>query len=149
MKRFIDVHTGEVVAGQGEVVLKSDAHNSCLVFAAYDAHKKIGALAHAMLASTFSTKKLDSVILPDPEKAIDEMITDMTLLGAKKEDIVVRLVTGENVPHEQGDLLYRQNLRSAMDLLKQKHLKVKRNTAADVGSSHVSLDVESGKVSYA
>ena len=87
MKRFIDVHTGEVMAGCGEVVLKSDAQSACLVFAAYDSVRKIGALAHTMFFSNHSDRKSDFVNVQDASRAIDEMIEDMALLGANKDDV--------------------------------------------------------------
>jgi len=148
MKRLIDVHSGEVIAGQGEVVLKSDTTSPCLVFTAYDSVHKIGCLAHALFLSGPS-KEIESTFLKDASHAIDEMISDMTLLGARKDDIEVCLLTGENVSHKDEDMIYSHNIASAVDLLKQKRVKLKRNAPSDVGRSHVVLDVESGSISYA
>lgn len=134
MKRFIEVHDGEVVAAQGEVVLKSDTDHACLVITACDSIHKIGALAHA--------------IIPDVSHAIDEMITDMTLLGARKDDIEVCLVSGENVRHAQDDPTYNRNIASVLEVLKEKRVRFREDTATDIGKSHIALDVESGKIMY-
>ncbi|HOW36620.1 MAG TPA: hypothetical protein PL155_09485 [Candidatus Omnitrophota bacterium] len=149
MKRFIDVHTGEVVAGQGEVVLKSDTRMACLVIAAYDSARKVGGLAHARLAVNGLDQNADLSNVQDPSRAIDEMITDMTLLGARRDDIEVCLVTGENFPPCSEDAECCQNINSTVDLLKKKCLRFSGNARWDRAHSHVSLDVESGNIVYA
>lgn len=149
MKKSIDVHTGEVVAGQGEVVLKSDTRIACLVIAAYDSARKVGGLAHARLAVNGLGQNGDLSNVQDPSKAIDEMITDMTLLGARRDDIEIRLVTGENLPPCSQDAECCQNINSTVDLLRQKCLKFSGNARWDRAHVHVSLDVESGNILYA
>ena len=81
MKRLVDVHTGEIMAGSNETVLHSDSHNRCMVICAYDSTKKIGGLAHAMFLSAGRlNKKISRHTLKDAGGAIDEMIDDMLLL---------------------------------------------------------------------
>ena len=46
MKRFVGVHTGEIMSGKGETVLTSDSNNACLVIVAYDAAKKMSEVVH-------------------------------------------------------------------------------------------------------
>lgn len=155
MKRFIGVHAGEIMTGRGETVLKSDTNSACLVIVAYDSTRKIGSLAHAVFMPMNGTNhngsnhhsKFSSYIR-DVSQAIDEMLTEMTLLGANKDEIEIRLVTGENVAHQQGDPHYFEPLNTTVDLIKQKHLRVTSDTAVDVGKGHVSLDVDTGMVSY-
>ncbi len=77
MKRLVDVHTGEVMAGSEETILHSDSHNRCMVICAYDNTKKVGGLAHAMFLSGKLNKKCSNSILRDAGGAIDEMIADM------------------------------------------------------------------------
>ena len=149
MKRHIDVHRGEVMAGKGEVVLESDDNRACLVIAAHDATNKIGALAHAMFRNGSWDKKFHSSVMKDTSNAIDEMIEDMALLGADKEDIVVKLVTGENIHHEEHDFNYDRNVASAIDILREKHIKMQEDLEDDVGENvHVILDVETGELSF-
>ncbi len=148
MKRFIEVHDGEIVAGQGDVVLKSDSDHACLVITAYDPNHKIGALAHAIFLSELVEKKHDPSIMQDVSHAIDEMITDMTLLGSHRSDIEVCLVTGENVQHTQDDPAYNRNIATAIEVLKEKRVRFREDTATEVGKSHVGLDVESGEIVY-
>lgn len=148
MKRFIDVHGGEVMAGQGDVVLKSNTNGSCLVIVAYDSIKKIGGLAHAIFFSNGLSQRKRCTVMRDADEAIDELLKDMTLLGAQRENIEVYLVTGENVPHKQNDPDYEKNISSTIDLLKQKHIRIKEQLADDLGYSHISFDVESGSILY-
>ena len=149
MKREIDVHTGEIMVAGEETILKSDTNSACLVFVAYDAEKKIGGLAHAMMLSGRFNHKSSSGVFREAGEAIDEMVEDMTLLGADKDHIEVRLVTGENIPHQQGDPDYQRNISSAYEILKRKHIKCDEKTLVDVGRSHVAFDVSTGDISYA
>lgn len=148
MKRLVDVHTGEVMAGSEGTILHSDSHNRCMVICAYDKEKKVGGLAHAMFLSGRLNKKCSNSILRDAGGAIDEMIDDMLMLGATKEDIEVCLMTGENIPHRKDDPDYNQTLQEALEILKEKHIKYREGAIADAGDLHVSFDVETGHISY-
>ena len=148
MKRHISVHTGEIMAGGEDSILDSDTNKACLVFAAYDSTHKIGGLAHAMFFSNGTVRKKDFTMTRDPSGAIDEMVEDMVLMGAEKKDIEVCLVTGENVPHEKGDPEYNRHIDEAIELLKEKNIRFNETTVRDVGDMHVSLDVETGELSY-
>ncbi|HQP10294.1 MAG TPA: hypothetical protein PKV41_02785 [Candidatus Omnitrophota bacterium] len=148
MKRTIDVHMGEVMAGSEETVLHSDSHNRCLVICAYDNLRKIGGLAHATFHPGKLNRKYSNSILRDAGGAIDEMIADMLVLGAHKEDIEVCLMTGENIPHCPDDPEYNKTLQEAIDILKEKHVKYRDGLVADAGSLHVSFDVSTGHISY-
>ena len=148
MKRFVDVHRGEIMAGKGEVVLRSDAQAPCLVIVARDGTKKVGGLAHAMFRTGGLDKEVHSAVLKDTEHAIEEMIDDMTMIGANRDDIEVSLITGENVQHDKGDPNYVETLHAALDILREKHIKMKDNVEEDAGDLHVILDVYTGEVSF-
>lgn len=147
MKRFINVHTGEVMAGKDEILLHSDTHAACMVIVAYDSKAKIGGLAHAMFRPHNGNKRKYK-IMRDAEHAIDEMVTDMTALGAIKDHIEVCLVTGENVPREEAGEEYVQNLNDVLAVLAQKKIRCKEETIKDIGRLHVTFDVESGDIIY-
>ena len=148
MKRIIDVHRGEIMAGQGEVVLESDTNGACLVILAYDADHKIGGLAHALYFSGRIDKQWHSATLRNASDAIDEMIEDMALIGADRDSIEVALVTGENVLHDKNDPEYVKNLNSTREILKNKNIKLRKDSCKDIGQHHVALDVESGEIIY-
>ena len=148
MKRLVDVHTGEVMAGSEETILHSDSHNRCMVICAYDSTKKVGGLAHAMFLSGKLHNKVSRPTLKDTSGAIDEMIDDMLLLGADKDEIEVCLMTGENIPHRKDDPEYNKTLQEAIEILKEKHIRYREGLVADAGDLHVSFDVETGHISY-
>ena len=135
-----------MIAGQGEVVLKSDTNTPCIVIAAFDTVRKIGALAHAMFMRNDFEGRLEAPMILDASHAVDEMISDMTLLGAARDDIEVCVVSGENIPHEKEDPVYTRNITTALEVLKQRHIKIRKDTVNDIGKSHVSLDIESGRI---
>ena len=145
MKRFIDVHSGEIMAGQGDVILKSDAESACLIIAAYDPTKKIGALAHAMFEGGHPHHS--SPVLRNATQAIDEMIKDMALLGSQAENIEVSVVAGENVRHNADDPVYHQSINEVVAALKKRSVHFSQNLKEEIGSAHLALDVESGEIS--
>jgi len=148
MKRRIDVTRGEIMAGQGEVVLNSYTENACLVIVAYDANKKIGCLGHAVFPEENGGRHIYHSAMRDVKDAADEMIKDMLLLGADPDDIEVALVTGENVPHAKNDPGYINRIDAALQSLRQKHVKCRQDSLCDAGSSHIALDVASGQIVF-
>ncbi len=147
MKRRINVHTGEIMAGQGDVVLNSETDKECIVIVAHDATKKIGCLGHAMFLSEKLNTSVNSCIMKDVSGAIDEMLEDMTLLGSTADNIEISLVAGENIKHKEEDIDFLGNINSAIGLLKEKHVRLKDNVTNRMEKRHISLDVESGQIS--
>ncbi len=96
MKKIVDVYTGEVKAGKEDMLLKSNAIGSCIVIAAYDSIQKVGALAHIMLPGV---APLGKHLQPTryASNAIEEMIKQMTHLGANIKRTETCLVGGGNV----------------------------------------------------
>lgn len=148
MKRVIDVHRGEIMVGQGEVVLESDTNGACLVILAYDASHKIGGLAHALYFSGRIDRQWHSSTLRNASDAIEAMIEDMVMIGADIDNIEVALVSGENVFHDEKDPEYLKNLNSTIEILKGKNIRLRKDSCQDIGLHHVALDVESGEVVY-
>jgi chemotaxis receptor (MCP) glutamine deamidase CheD len=146
MKKFVHVHTGDIMAGNRDTVLESDATKACLVIAAYDPIKKVGGLAHALFLKDGYVKRKNYPVTRDVSSAIDEMVQDMVLLGSAKNDIEVCLVTGENVLHAEDDPEYDKTVNQAIELLKQKNIRIRKETTRDIGDLHASLDVETGNI---
>ncbi len=149
MKRFINVHKGDATAGRGEIVLKSDIHEKpCFAIVARDSSHKIGAIAHAMFLSCGPKEKRDPILVKDAQEAIDKMISNMKLLGSAPKDIEVSLVAGENVVHKEKDPDYDHEVETIFNILKERHIKCRKDAVEDIGEKHAALDVESGNVSY-
>ena len=148
MKEVIDISTGAVeVAGAG-AILRSNAIGSCIVIAAYDSSKKVGALAHIMLPGR-APKDADSERTRYAADAIDEMIDRMTRTGANQCDLEVCLVGAGNVLEKQDDTICKDNIESTTELLEKKHIPVRAAALGGTERKGVSLDVESGSIFYA
>ena len=147
MKRIIDVHTGEVKAGGKDTILKSNAIGSCVVIAAYDPTKKLGALAHVMLPGAVPEGKTFQRTRYAAD-AIQEMISRMTHLGANKGDIEVCLVGGGNVLKKEDDTICQENIASVVELLDEKRIKIGAKAVGGTERRSISLDVKEGTIHY-
>lgn len=147
MKKVIDISTGEVkVAGAG-AILRSAAIGSCIVIAAYDSSKKVGAMAHIMLPGR-APKDADSKRTRYAADAIDEMINRMTRTGANQCDLEVCLVGAGNVLEKQDDTICKDNIESTTELLGKKHIPVRAAVLGGTERKCISLDVETGSIFY-
>jgi chemotaxis protein CheD len=146
MKDVIDVGTGAVGVTSAGVMLRSTAIGSCIVIAAYDSSKKVGAMAHIMLPGSAPRKTLEKTKYA--VNAIDEMVNRMSRLGSNRGDIEVCLVGGGNVLQRQNDTICNNNIRSTIGLLKEKHIAIAARVLGGTKRKSISLDVESGSVYY-
>ncbi len=147
MEKIIDVNTGSVKVGRAGVMLRSSAIGSCVVIAAYDSRKKVGAIAHIMLpgrAPKFAYVKRTRYAAD----AIDEMINRIIQIGANKCDLEVCLVGGANVLKKQDDTICKDNTESVTKLLGEKHIPVRAMVLGGTERKAVSLDIGSGSIYY-
>jgi len=147
MKTIIDVQTGEVKAGGKDTIFKSAAIGSCVVIAAYDSEKKVGALAHVMLPGAVPEGKIFQRTRYAAD-AVDEMISRMTDLGTNKYNIEVCLVGGGNVLKREGDTISQENITSVVKLLNEKYVKIRAKAVGGTDRRSISLDVKEGTVHY-
>lgn len=145
MKKTIHVSTGEVKAAKKTAILKSAAIGSCVVIAAYDAKKMIGAMAHVMLPGT-SPKKTSSPRTRYAVDAIEKMIAMMTPLGTDRKNIEVCLVGGANILQREDDTIGRNNTDSVTELLTIQNMEIKARSLGGTERRSVTLDVENGNV---
>ncbi len=146
MKAIIDVQIGQVKVEQGKAILKSTAIGSCVAIVAYDATKKIGALAHVMLPGRAAVGKKLGVKTRYAADAIDAMLNQMSQLGSKTDDIEVALVGGANVLGREDDTICKDNVESVLELLLKKQFRVQAQEVGGTVRRSVSLDVERGIV---
>ena len=147
MKEVIDISMGAVeVAGAG-TILRSNAIGSCIVIAAYDSSKKVGAMAHIMLPGRAS-KGADGKKTRYAADAIDEMIKRITREGANKCDLEVCLVGAGNVLKKQDDTICKNNIESITHLLSEKDMPVKAAALGGTERKSVFLDIENGRISF-
>ena len=148
MKEIVDVQIGEVRADGGKVILQSKAIGSCIAIVAYDAAKNIGAMAHVMLPGDAPADKDPSEKTKYVANAVDAMVEQMAQLGSKSDDVEVALVGGGNILNRENDTICKDNIESALEILRKKHLRVKARAVGGTNRRSVSLDVERGIVSY-
>ena len=146
MKEIVDVSTGEVKVGGKKIILRSTAIGSCIVIAAYDFNKRIGAMAHIMLPGSAPDKTQGKTKYA--ADAIDEMIYKLTQTGVKKCDIEVCLVGGGNVLKKKDDTVCKDNIESTTQLLEKKHIPVRDAVLGGTNRKGVFLDVGSGSIFY-
>ncbi len=149
MKTTVDVQIGQVKAAKGKVILQSKAIGSCIAIIAYDPTNNSGSLAHVMLPGRAPAGKKPSEKTRYAADAIDAIISKMSRLGSKKDDIEVAVVGGGNVLNREDDTVCNDNIKSTLELLEEKHLKVRAQAVGGTERRSVSLDVEHGIVSYA
>ena len=148
MERIIDVQVGQVKTGKGKVILQSKAIGSCIAIAAYDPRRNIGSLAHVMLPGSAPADKKPSEKTRYATDAIDAMVSKLSDLGSKIDDLEVTLVGGGNVLNRADDTICKDNIESTLQILSEKGLKVRARALGGTKRKGVSLDVECGIVSY-
>ncbi len=147
-KTVIDVQTGEVEAGSGKVVLRSDGIGSCVVIAAFDTKAKIGAIAHVMLPGR-APKESTPQKLRYAANAIDEVIKKMSSLGAEDMcDVGFCLIGGGNVLKRADDKVSKDNIDSVVEILSSKGMRVVAESLGGEKRRSATLNVETGCVSF-
>ncbi|MBD3415055.1 MAG: hypothetical protein GF421_11565 [Candidatus Aminicenantes bacterium] len=146
-RRIINVQTGEVKTGDKNTILKSNAIASCVVVSAYDSIKEYGALAHIMVPGEASEKKV-SHQTRYAKNAINEMIEQMTHMGAEKGRIETCLVGGGNVLKRDDDTIGHENLASVVKLLNEKQIKIRKKAVGGTKRRTILFDIEKGTIHY-
>jgi chemotaxis protein CheD len=146
LKEIIDVNTGQVRLGKGNVILRSLAIGSCIAVAAYDSQKKIGALAHIMLPGNAPKKSPEKTRYA--ENAIDEMISLMAFGRSQKSHIKVCLVGAGNVLKRKDDTICVDNIRSTIRILEERNIPIRAAVLGGTERKSIFLDIETGCVTY-
>lgn len=146
MKEIIDVNTGQVRLGRGNVILRSLAIGSCIAVAAYDSKTRIGAMAHVMLPGSAPEDSPQKTRYA--EDAIEEMIGLMAFGRSQKSNIEVCLVGAGNVLQKDDDTVCMANIRSTIRILEQSNVPIKATALGGVERKSIFLDVATGKITY-
>jgi chemotaxis protein CheD len=146
MEEIIDVNTGQVKLGRGEVILRSLAIGSCIAVAAYDSRARIGAMAHIMLPG--SAPEESSEANRYAANAIEEMIGMMVKAHSQKSDIEVCLVGAGNVLQKDDDIICQANTESITQLFAAENIPIRATALGGFERKSVFLCVESGNISY-
>jgi len=146
MKDIIDVNTGQVISGRGNVILRSLAIGSCIAVAAYDFTAGIGAMAHIMLPGRAPENSNEKTRYA--EDAIEEMIGLMVFGRSQKSHIEVCLVGAGNVLKRKDDTICVDNIRSTIRILQERDITIRATALGGTKRKSVFLDIETGYVTY-
>lgn len=149
MKEVIDVQTGEVKAGCGNVILRSVALGSCVAVILADPPKQRAALAHVMLPGKAPDKPARDDRTKYAVDAIDAAAAMMRNMGSEPRDCCVTVVGGANVLRRPDDTVACDNVRSNLSVLHEKGLRVVAQAVGGFQRRNVTIDVQTGIVAYA
>ena len=143
----LSVASGEVGARKGAGILRANAIGSCVVATAYDAHTGVGGMAHVMLPGA-SRDQRPSRKTRYAEDAVEEMMREMVVLGAKAARVHVSLIGGANVLGDGHDSPGPEIVQSLSEVLGGMGVRL---VATEVGGTQrrsCALDVACRRVTY-
>lgn len=146
MKTIIDINTGEVKVAKEPVMLRSIAIGSCIVVAAMNFERKIGAMAHIMLPGKAESKA--AIKTRYAVDAIDELIRMMNGSEHNTIDIEACLVGAGNILKKPDDTICQANISSATQILKEKDIPVRASVLGGTERKSVFMDIEKGRISF-
>lgn len=146
MEEVVYVNTGEVKVAAGQAILQAIAIGSCIVVAALDSKKRIGAMAHVMLPGKAPRQFLEKTKYAFD--AIEKMLGQMLEAGSKPDDIEVCLVGAGNVLEKENDTICDANIESVTGILEEKGISVKASVLGGRERKGIFLDTETGSISY-
>ena len=146
MEEVIYVNTGEVKVAVDKAILRAIAIGSCIVVAALDSKKRVGAMAPVMLPGKAPRQFLEKTKYAFD--AIEKMLGQMLEAGSNVDDIEVCLVGAGNVLEKKNDTICDANIESVTGILKEKNIPVKASVLGGTERKGVVLDTENGSIFY-
>ncbi len=142
----ITVNMSEFKVVHNPAMLEAIGIGSCVAVCLYDWERKIGGLAHIMLASSIRAGDVNPLRFAD--KAIPEMLKEMLSRGCKKENIKAKIFGGASLFPSLTQTLNigEDNVKAVRQILKEQDIRI---VAEDVGGEqgrNVWLDTTDGKV---
>jgi len=124
---------------------------SCVAACIWDSHRHIGGMNHFMLPDVPVSHQSDTSDSSRPLRyglyAMERLINDLLVMGAKRENLVAKVFGGGNISGALGEHnIGRRNSDFVLDFLKKDQIKV---AAVDMGGIHsrrVKFYTDSGKV---
>jgi chemotaxis protein CheD len=147
MKKVKDISTGEVKRGNVENILISHGIGSCIVVAAINLKKHIGALAHVMLPGKAPEKEHQN----KTKYAVDAIEKLLQLLEINIDDtsqLRVCLVGAGNVLKDADETICTSNIHSLTTLLNDLGIKISATSLGGHLRRTVRFDIETGEVHF-
>lgn len=135
------VGIGEVKVAQGKLKLVAAGVGSCIVIMLYDRMKRIGGLAHCLLPFG------GDMSLKYPRNAIAEMLRQMLLRGASKDNAVAKIAGGATMfegfkRHGIGE----RNVAKAREELKRLDIPIVAEDVLGNWGRSISFDLDNGEI---
>jgi len=146
MDNIVDVATGEVKVGGKDKILVSNAIGSCIAVVAIDTENKAGGIAHVMLAGR--APDIEKIKTKYAFNAINELFGKMGLADNTGKRIKVFIVGGGNVLNIKDDNVCSDNIRSTVELLERKGVRIHGKAVGGTKRRTVSMDVGNGAIYY-
>lgn len=146
-QKVIDVNMGEMQAASNDAILRSSGIGSCVVITLYDPIKRVGALAHPMLAENIGDSS--EYPLRFVNNAIDAMIGALINLGARKSRLEAKIVGGANmfkVFDKNPESIGIHNAAAAKKKLEKERIKIAANDTGGNAGRSVIFDLTTGLV---
>ena len=145
--KIIEVSMSDMKVASNDHILISSGIGSCIVITLYDPLKRVGALAHPMLAENIGNST--EYPLRFVGNAIDAMLSALAALGATKERLEAKIIGGATmfkVFDRSPDSMGAQNAEAAKKKLEKEGIKIIVNdTGGNVGRS-VAFELTTGLV---
>jgi chemotaxis protein CheD len=145
--KIIDISMSDMQAAGNPHTLRSSGIGSCVVVTLYDPRKRVGAMAHPMLAKSISGSIENP--LRFVESAIDAMLSALEGLGASKERLEAKIVGGANmfkVFDKNPDSIGIHNAEAAKKKLEREGIAIVANDTGGNAGRSVAFDLTSGFV---
>jgi len=126
---------------QGQVKLSAFGVGSCIVIMLYDETKKVGGLAHCLLPFGNDSS------LKYPRNAIDEMLKQMSQMGASRDRIVAKIVGGATMFEGfERHAIGKRNVTKTREELNKLDIPIIAEDVFGNWGRSISFNVESGEV---
>jgi chemotaxis protein CheD len=145
MDDIIHVNTGEVKVGRANAVLQSTPIGSCVVIMAWNAHSRVGIMAHIMLPGC--APRAAAVPTRYSVDAIEKLAENMAPY-ASLTDIGVCLIGAANVLKKSDDTICHSNIHSITDYLKHEDIPVHAAVLGGDQRRMACLHVHEGRMTY-
>lgn len=144
-QKVTDVSMGEMKAASNDAILRSSGIGSCVVITLYDPIRRVGALAHPMLAENIGNSS--EYPLRFVNNAIDAMISALVKLGARKSRLEAKIAGGANmftVFDKNPESIGIQNAEAAKKKLEKERIKIAANDTGGSAGRSVAFDLKTG-----
>lgn len=124
---------------------------SCVAACIWDSHRHIGGMNHFMLPDVPTAHHLNT---SDPSRplryglyAMERLINDLLVMGAKRENLIAKVFGGGNISGALGEHnIGRRNSEFVLEFLKKDQIKIGAVDMGGIHSRRIKFYTDSGKV---